>query len=251
MRTLVVALSLIALSGCKTDKKKAPPQGGSSSGSATGSAGSAGSGGVSTGDGSASAKPADLTLPRGDGTPPLKTEKRLDKAAFDELAKLEVPGFEKAVRNTDSLFEARFLTPRPKLATTVTIAPCFDCTPMALDKWKAKEAALKNLLAEPLRDRPDTTWEIGAADLHGEPVIYTYQFAHFFGKDEVGNPFGGFSNAYVLYWNDGKNQIRVVAEYKDDPLAREDLAQIAPREDLEKLARAYLDFFTHQWAKKS
>lgn len=248
MRTLVVVLGVIAFSGCKTDKKP-PAQGGSgSAGSAAVGSGSAGSA-ASTGDGSDSDRPKDITLPKGDGSPPKKTAQALDAAAFEALAKLDVPGFDKSVRSTSGTFDVRFTTPRPKLAVTVTIAPCFDCTPMDLDKWKAKEASLKLLLAEDLRDRPDTTWELGKTELNGEPVIYTFQFAHFFGKDEQGNPFGGFSNAYILYWNDGKNQIRTVAEYKDDPLAREDLASIAPREDLEKLARSYLDYFTQQWAK--
>ena len=67
------------------------------------------------------------------------------------------------------------------------------------------------------------------------------------GKDQNG-PVGAFSNAYALYYNDNVNQIRVVSEYKDDWQTREDLMRIAPREDLEKLARAFLDAYTHAWA---
>lgn len=244
----VVALSLLALPGCKTDKKDTPTtKTGSGSGSAA-ATGSDGSAAAKPGEGSGDeAKPANLTLPKGDGTPPKKTDKPFDKAKFEELAKLDAPTFEKAVRNTAGPFDVRFTTPRPKLSATVTIAPCFDCTPMDLDKWKAKEEALKVMIPDELRKRPDTQWELGKIDLNGETAIYTFQFGYFFGKDDIGNPFGGFTNAYALYWNDGKNQIRVVAEYKDDPVSKEDLQTLAPREDLEKIAKAFLDFYTHSW----
>ena len=118
---------------------------------------------------------------------------------------------------------------------------------MDLEKWKAKGDAMKVLLAEDLRSLPDTIFEIGKTDLNGQPVIFTYQFGILSGKDENG-PTGSFSNAYALYYNDNVNQIRVVAEYKDDWQTREDLMRIAPREDLEKLARAFLDAYTHAWA---
>ena len=65
--------------------------------------------------------------------------------------------------------------------------------------------------------------------------------------DDTGQPQGSYSNAYVLYFNDGINQIRVVAEYKDDAMSREDMLKVAPREDLEKLAKSFLDAFTHAW----
>jgi hypothetical protein len=64
----------------------------------------------------------------------------------------------------------------------------------------------------------------------------------------MGNPIGAFSDAYALYYNDGVNQIRVVAEYKDDPTTREDMLAIAPKEDLERLAKAFLAAYTHAWA---
>jgi hypothetical protein len=242
VRTLgVVVLIVIALVGCGS--KKEPAKTDTGSGSATpGSAAAKPAGGSASG-----AKGLNISLPKGDGTPPKATAKVLDKEAFEKLSKLEFPGFAPIVRNKDNQLDVRHVTPRPVLATTVTIAPCFDCLPMELDKWKAKEAGLKMLLAEPLRDRADTTWEMGATDLHGQPVIFTYQFGHTSGTDDQGNPEGAFSNAYALYFSDGKNQIRVVAEYKDDPMSREDLKAIAPREDLEKLAKGFLDAYTHAW----
>lgn len=243
MRTLAF-VSLIALASCGSKKEPAKT-------TDTGS-GSAGSG-------SAVAKPADgssanvpmgknLTLPKGDGTKPKQSAKAFDKADFEKLAKHEFPGFQAVVRSKDKQLDVRHSTDaRPILATTVTIAPCFDCLPMELDKWKAKEAGLKMLLPDELRDRPDTTWELGATELHGQPLVFTYQFGFTSGKDDQGNPESAFSNAYALYFSDGKNQIRVVAEYKDDPVTREDLKSIAPREDLEKLAKGFLDFYTHAW----
>ena len=242
MRTLdVVVVSVFALAGCGSKKEPAKTDTGS------GSAGS-GSAAAKPADGSAAAaKGPNLKVPKGDGTPPKATAKALDKDAFEKLSKLEFPGFTPLVRNKDGQLDVRHITPRPVLATTVTIMPCFDCLPMELDKWKAKEAGLKMLLAEPLRDRPDTTWELGKTELHGQPLIFTYQFGHTSGMDDQGNPESAFSNAYALYYNDGKNQIRVVAEYKDDPLNREDLKAIAPREDLEKLAKGFLDAYTHAW----
>jgi hypothetical protein len=56
-----------------------------------------------------------------------------------------------------------------------------------------------------------------------------------------------FTNALALYYNDGVNQIRVVAEYKDDPMSVEGLQQAAPKDDLAKLALSFLDVYTHAW----
>ena len=61
-------------------------------------------------------------------------------------------------------------------------------------------------------------------------VIATYQFGMLDGKDEQGQPQGAYSNAYAIYFNDAVNQIRVVAEYKDDWVTRADMLAIAPRE---------------------
>lgn len=242
MRTLVF-VSLIALAGCGSKKEAAKTDTGS------GSAGSAVATPADRSAGSAqAAKGNNLTLPKGDGTKPKQTTKALDKTDFEKLSKVAFPGFAPIVRNKDNQLDVRHATgARPILATTVTIAPCFDCLPMELDKWKAKEAGLKMLLAEELRDRPDTIWELGTTELHGQPLIFTYQFGFTSGKDDQGNPEGAFSNAYALYFSDGKNQIRVVAEYKDDPVTKEDLKAIAPREDLEKLAKGFMDFYTHAW----
>jgi len=56
-----------------------------------------------------------------------------------------------------------------------------------------------------------------------------------------------FTDALALYYNDGVNQIRVVAEYKDDPMSLEGLQKIAPKDDLAMLALSFLDVYTHEW----
>lgn len=236
MRTLAVLLSVLALTACKSKTDSKPATG---SGSAVAAAGS--------GSGAGSADPGAITLPKGPGTPPNKTTAKLDDAAFAKLAELEYPGFKKEVRKTSGGFEVRHSTPRPKISVNVLITPCFDCIPMELERWQAKTDALKALLPPELRDRPDTTFEVGATELHGAPLIYTYQLGHYFGKDENDNPIADYSSAYVLYHNDGVNQIRVVANYADEPVSREDLAVVAPKDDLARLAKAFLDAYTHAW----
>jgi hypothetical protein len=247
VRTAVAFVALIALAGCKTDKTSSPTTG-------SGSAGSGSAGSATTGSGSAGSndigKGDVIKLPKGDGTPPKKTTKAIEQADVDRMIKLDWEGFTKEDRVGGKSFEVRLLTSRPRLAVTVTITPCFDCIPMDLEKWKAKGDAMKVLLAEELRSLPDTIFELGKADLNGQPVIFTYQFGMTRSEDKNG-PMGAFSNAYALYFNDSVNQIRVVAEYKDDWQTREDLLKIAPREDLEKLARAFLDAYTHAWVAPS
>ena len=244
MRILVVTLSL-ALLACGNKSSDKPATG-------SGSAGGSGSGAAPPGDrvvgsGSGEGPAVPITLPKSDGTPPKKTKDKLVDADFDRLGKLDVPSFTKTVRNQKDGLDIRFQTTRPRLGTTVTITPCFGCAPMELAKWKEREADLKQLLSPELRGRPDTTWELGSVDLHGQLVVYTYQVGTLFGKDEQGNPKSSYSDAYALYYNDGVNQIRVVSEYQDSPVPRDQMLTIAPKEDLAKVALSFLDYFTHQW----
>jgi hypothetical protein len=49
-------------------------------------------------------------------------------------------------------------------------------------------------------------------------------------------------------YNDGINQIRVMAQYADDAVAGIDqLLAIAPPDDLERLAVAFASFYLHAW----
>jgi hypothetical protein len=234
VRTIAVLslASLLAVTGCKDKPKRQNPP------ANLGSAAQAGSG--------KRAAP-DLVLPRGDGTPPKKTTAPLGKADFEKLSKLEYPGFDLEVRQlTDKVVELRYKTKdHPRLWAVVTVQPCFDCIPMELDKWKAKTEELKVTLAG-LKDEPNVDFEVGETKLNGQPIIYTYQVGTGQSKDEGGTVFGFTNNVYA-YYNDGINQIKVAAAYKDDPVKKEDLIKLAPKDDLENLAVSFLDAFTHQW----
>jgi hypothetical protein len=148
-----------------------------------------------------------------------------------------------------TVFEVRQLSEsRPKLAATITIKPCFDCLPMVLDTWKQRRDALELQVDERLRDRPDTELDIGATQLAGAAAIFTYQAGYHASTDRNGNPAGVFTDAYALYYNDGTNEIRIVAEYKDDPAASKDaMVSAAPREQLDRLAHAFGDLYVHVW----
>jgi hypothetical protein len=190
----------------------------------------------------------DLELPHSEGGPPKKTEKPHAKADYERLSKLSYPGFAALVRTVgEKVFEVRHVTNgHPRYWATVTIQHCFDCVPMDLEKWKAKTEELKALLG-PLKDTPGVTFEVGQTHVNGAPVMYTYQFGDGSSKGDAGGPHQHFTNAFAAYYNDGVNQIRVVAEYKDDPRPLEELAKVAPKADLMKLALSFVDVYTHAW----
>jgi hypothetical protein len=191
-----------------------------------------------------------LDLPRSSRSAPLRTTRPLDRARYEKLTGLEYPGWEKDVRYLDDrALEVRYRTKaRPILGVTISASPCFDCLPPELPRWKAKEDALKNLLLPELRERKDTVFEVGEVKLAGAPLIFTYQLAHAWGPSEDRNQQGPYSHAYTVYHNDGINQIRVTAQYADDAVAtRQELVSLAPREDLARIALAFLDAYTHAW----
>jgi hypothetical protein len=88
--------------------------------------------------------------------------------------------------------------------------------------------------------------EIGATELGGATVIYHYYVGFGTTQGEGGGE-TTFGDAYVAYYNDGVNQIRVLAEYKDDPASVENLKKLAPKEDLRAVALSFLDVYTHAW----
>jgi hypothetical protein len=283
----VVALLGFAL-GLSCQDPAAPPTGSMSSGSGSGSAmraGSAGSGSGSAGSGTAQAsdlgsgsaatppEPGRVTLPRTGDEPPRKTTKPLARAELERLAGIEFKDFHRQDRGVHERFtEFRHVTTtRPILGVTITIEPCARaeprrasrpvarkranaatpghvCTPMQLELWKARTDELKQSLSKQLIARPETLFEVGTRDVLGTPAIYTYQLAAFFGTDETGQPVGAYSDAYILYYNDGVNEIRVNAAYIDDAVGGTDkLLAIAPREDLEKLAVSFMRYYLHEW----
>lgn len=258
MRTLLVVLSAITLSsGCKDKPKAQPPSTGSAAqvdpltdlGSGSGAKAPDTPMPKTTGD---SDGPKVVTLPKADGTPPQKTTKKLELATLEQLSKLEYDSFKRDVRSlTDKVLEVKYTTKeRPHIAATVNVGHCFDCLPMDLARWQAKRDTFKVFLAPELREHKETVFELGTTELHGTKLIYTYQLGWAFGTDpDTEQMAGAYSHAYIVYYNDGVNQIRVIAQYADDPVkTREDMVSLAPREDLEKFAKSFLDAFTHAWA---
>ncbi len=197
--------------------------------------------------------PKPIELPKSPDTPPTKTTKPLDRPALEKLAAIEFGSFVKIQRGfTDKFLEVRHVTKdRPKLGVMVTIQPCEKakpCVPIDLAKWKAKGDELKQFLSPDLKKRPDTTFEVGLTDIGGAKAFHTYQSGLFVGQDENKNPIGDYTDAYVLYYNDGVNQIRVNAHYLDDsPGTLKAMLDMAPQEDLERLAVAFLKYYVHQW----
>ncbi|MDB4960660.1 MAG: hypothetical protein JWP01_659 [Myxococcales bacterium] len=207
-----------------------------------------GSAAPGSGSGSAPASPpsllAGVTLPASTGTPPKPTTQPLDATAFARLGVLTVPGFIARVRSVEHQLDVEHATER--WTVSVMVAPCFDCVPMELAAWKTKEAGLRLLIPADLRDRADTVWELGQSELHGQRVIFTYQLGHAATTNATGAAEGIASHTYALYYGDGTNQIRVVAAYRADGITRAELAAV-PRDDLARLATAFLDLYTHAW----
>jgi hypothetical protein len=233
VRTVLICSVLALTPGCKGKPKhqETPTK------VETGSAAAKGSGVL---------QPApDLVLPKSAGGPPTKTAKPLVKADFEKLEAMTFPGFQMSPRvMTDKYLELRQTTEdHPKIASTLSVEPCFDCPAMDLAKWKERTEALKAHLVPELRALPDTVFEVGQVVVGGQPMIYTYQLA----QTPPGEHWA-FSEAYVLYYNDGVNSIKVVSEYKDDPVkTKEDMAKLVPKADLENIAKAFMDVYSHAW----
>jgi hypothetical protein len=196
--------------------------------------------------------PVHVKLPRSPATPPRRTTRRLGRAQLDWLAAVPFPDFDRQARSAPAgSVEVRHVThTRPRLGVTVTIGPCSSrttCPPMKLGYWAARRAALLGQLPGKLRSRPDTRFEIGARALSGVPAIYTYQVGYSAGTDNKDQPAVDYSDAYIVYFNDGVNQIRVMAHYLDDAVGLDQLLASAPPEELEKLAVAFASFYVHAW----
>ena len=190
-----------------------------------------------------------VAVPPISGKAPVKTTKPLDIATITELAKKTFPNFQIDVRgHTENALELRQKTEDyPKLWATITIQPCTkvneECMPMDVAKWQANTKVTKQFLPELLQKAPDTVFQVGTVTLGGQPMIYVYQLGQSFGPDG-----GTYSDAYALYYNDGVNEARVVAEYKDDPLkTKEDMARKAPEQELASLAMSFMDVYTQAW----
>src|SRR5439155_26117675 len=148
--------------------------------------------------------------------PPLKTTAPVTGETIKKLSELAFPGFNGDARtaNERALWVIQQTPDHPVLRAGIHVNHCSDthCVPMDLAKWKERTEQLKEYLSDGLKKAPDTVFEVGQTDVHGEPMIYTYQIGWLAGA-------GGhneWSHAYILYYNDGVNDMHVIAEYKDD-----------------------------------
>jgi hypothetical protein len=191
---------------------------------------------------------SDIQLPKGDGSAPKKTSGHLSQDTIAKLRALTYPRFFSENHGNDQSVAVLYRTDdHPKLKVTVQIRPCdvgsAKCIPLELDKWKARDD-LKEFLPTDLQAAPDTTFEVGTTELDGVPMIYTYQV----GMADKDGSFT-FSDTYVLYFNDGHNEIRAIAAYADDrPLSRDAMLKMASESDLANIAKAFVDVFTQAWA---
>ena len=193
----------------------------------------------------------DIVLPHSDGSPPVKTTAPLTADKLKTLSDLQFPGFLRDPRSvTDTSLEISHKTDsRPRMMATVTISACGSgCTPMDLAPWKAQAVDLQAKTLGALASTPDAVFEIGSTEVNGAKAIFTTELAQNLVKDENGNMTGSYLYGYNLYFNDGVNQIKVAAEFKDDPMnAKEDMVKQIPRADLEKVAKSFVDIYTHRW----
>ena len=177
------------------------------------------------------------TVASTDARPPVKSPP-IDAAKAEQLAQLEVTGWTKTTKLADAKgLELRY--DRAPLRVTVQASACFDCLAMDEPKWRAKSDALRGLIAPELRDHKDTTWVMGMTELAGVAAAWTYHIAY--------SPVA-HGTAYTLYYNDGTNMIRVVAEYAGGvPDSRDAMIVTAPQETLALTAKEFADQFVHAW----
>jgi len=207
-----------------------------------------------------SAAAPDIVLPRGNGSPPKKTTEPLSMASMVAIQKAVYKGFQTQLHaiNAERGSEVAYITEdRPRIQATVTIAPCSDkavlgpCVPINLGAWTAKTTDLKKMVPPDLRDLTDTKFEVGTVKFHDTDLIFTFQLGQTTGsKTGSAGPIAyvEYTYAYILYYNDGHNQIRVVAELKDDASStRDKMVAETPRGDLENTAQAFFDVTTQLW----
>ncbi len=233
MRTYLLVLAAVAACKGKPTTQAAP-----------------GSAKVET-QGSANKGPKPINLPHSDGSPPPKTTAPLKPETFKKLSEMTFPGFNLDVRGlTADYFHVYQKTPdSPVIRASIHAWTCKDkgnkdCWPQDLE-WikKNKMDELKQYLTDGLKKAPDTVFEVGETTVNGAKAFYTFQLG-----EVVGGEHNEFSYCYVLYYHDDFNEMRVLAEYKDDLLrTKEEMAKAIPREDLENTAKAFLDVYTHAW----
>ena len=176
-------------------------------------------------------EPSRIAL-RAGGKPPVKTTTPIGRAQLTKLATLELAGLTPRVRKLDDAFLDLEYTLALPIVVGVTVQPCLRCIPMQLDKWRAETDALRVTVPPELRDRSEgTSFEVTSSALGGAIVVATYQLA------SVPGP---FDQAVTVYFNDGVNQLRIIARSvgKDGDVERR---------ELEQLALAVLDRYAQSW----
>jgi hypothetical protein len=113
---------------------------------------------------------------------------------------------------------------------------------MQLDTWRAEADALRVTIPPDLRDRSEgTSFEVTSVSLGSAPAIATYQLA-------IAPGTSLFDQAVVVYFNDGVNQLRVMARYAGPPPHKDGLIEDAvERHELEQLALAIADRCATTW----
>ena len=187
-------------------------------------------------------EPSRIAL-RASGKPPVKTTKPIARDQLTKLSQLELAGLTKTVRKLDDAFlDVEYRHEEPRLVIRVAIQPCLRCLPMQVDRWRAEADALRLTIPPDLRDRSDTTFEIEPISIGGASAIATHQFA-FVGKEAP-----SFDHAVTMYFNDGVNQIRVIASYDGTVVdSHAEMENVVTRRELEQLAVAVLDRLVQAW----
>jgi hypothetical protein len=171
-------------------------------------------------------------VPTGPGKP-------IDKPILEAITKLPFGGGEIKVLTVEDDLMSMTITPKgvtPERRSRLTISKCLNCVPMDKAKWEERRSELLQLVPAELRDKPDLVYEIGETTIAGHEVIYVYQA----GVHVTPGDTQTVSHAYTINWNDGVNQLHIVAYDASVPssMTVEHLVTLVPRAQLETLAAA-------------
>jgi hypothetical protein len=219
---------------------------------------------------------AHITLPKSSTSPLRRTRRPFTSKQLAWLSSFEFKDFVREDGGTtDEAVEIRHTTTtRPRFGVSVRIDRCppaapaasrrgrarhverekpvttdaRPCLPMQLPPWQDRRDELKQFMSRDLAMRSDTRFDIGARRVDGATAISTYQLGHLFALDDRNQTVALSSTAYALYYNDGINRIRVMANYLDDAVpTRGQLVDLAPPRELERMAVAFTRFYLHHW----
>jgi len=233
----LLLLAIVVSSACKgkPERREAPPNAQSGSSIAT----------------SATAPKVDgtgvLHLPHGNGTAPKLTKGPLTRQAIDRVLALRFEGF--GLQNDENKVTGTIASvirtiDHPKYKVTIQIRPCKGaCMPIDLAKWQARTDLKDDVMGPEMRASSQIKFVVGQTDVNAQPMIYTYQYGILKSADGT-----RYTDTYALWFNDGNYEIRSIATYADNPPASvEEMLQLAPESDLEKVAKSFMDVYTQAW----